>query len=271
MGKKHTSIIWTISKEELVYLNETSSSVTDLLSKLGLLPKGNNNLTLKNRMIAGGLDYESLAKKHRINTTPIPRERISLDKVLVSNSSYNRSHLKKRLLKERLLEKKGALCSQGTHWNNRPLVLVLDHINGVSNDNRLKNLRLLCPNCNSQTKTFAGRNIRRSAQDTYTGVVQLEERRSLTAKVSGSNPLSGKKTVHVLKCPFCKKQYVKKKDTQRYCSTICCGKARRKIEWPEKEYLEVLIKENSWCSIGMMFNVSDNAVRKWARIYGLLK
>jgi 5-methylcytosine-specific restriction endonuclease McrA len=52
------------------------------------------------------------------------------------------------------------LCGQQPMWNGKQLVLILDHINGINNDNRLENLRLLCPNCNSQTPTFAGRNAR---------------------------------------------------------------------------------------------------------------
>lgn len=46
-----------------------------------------------------------------------------------------------------------------TEWNGKPIKLELDHINGVNHDNRLENLRLLCPNCHSQTETFRGRNI----------------------------------------------------------------------------------------------------------------
>jgi 5-methylcytosine-specific restriction endonuclease McrA len=48
-------------------------------------------------------------------------------------------------------------------WNGIPLVLVLDHINGKNNDNRQNNLRLLCPNCNSQQSTFAGKNKKKMA------------------------------------------------------------------------------------------------------------
>lgn len=52
-------------------------------------------------------------------------------------------------------------CDLPPLWNGKKLVMVLDHINGVNNDNRKENLRLLCPNCNSQSDTFSGRNVRR--------------------------------------------------------------------------------------------------------------
>ncbi|MGB2240169.1 MAG: HNH endonuclease [Pseudomonadales bacterium] len=49
-------------------------------------------------------------------------------------------------------------CGIGDEWNGKPITLQLDHINGVNNDHRLDNLRMLCPNCHSQTDTWCGRN-----------------------------------------------------------------------------------------------------------------
>lgn len=59
------------------------------------------------------------------------------------------------------MEYKCACCGNTGEWNGRPLVLQLDHINGDNCDNRLENLRFLCPNCHSQTDTFAGRNCKK--------------------------------------------------------------------------------------------------------------
>lgn len=78
--------------------------------------------------------------------------------MLVENSKTNRGSLKKRLIKAGLLKTECYECKLGTVWNGKNLVLVIDHINGVHNDNRIENLRLLCPNCNSQTETFSGKN-----------------------------------------------------------------------------------------------------------------
>jgi Zn finger protein HypA/HybF involved in hydrogenase expression len=68
-----------------------------------------------------------------------------------------RASIRKIIIKENLIEYKCSECGIQT-WNNKPLSLHLDHINGRSNDNRLENLRFLCPNCHSQTETYTGKN-----------------------------------------------------------------------------------------------------------------
>lgn len=93
-----------------------------------------------------------------------PDSKIPLERILVTGSSYSRYSLKRRLIAEGLLVEACSICSMPPEWQGRPLVLVLDHINGVNDDNRIENLRLLCPNCNSQTDTFAGRNIKRTSR-----------------------------------------------------------------------------------------------------------
>ena len=66
--------------------------------------------------------------------------------------------LKRRLIEQGLKETRCELCGLDT-WNGQPIPLELDHINGKRDDNRLDNLRVLCPNCHAQTPTYRGRNI----------------------------------------------------------------------------------------------------------------
>lgn len=86
--------------------------------------------------------------------------KISFDrsKYFVENSPHARHAVKKYIIKYNLIEYICEQCKCDPIWKNKELVLVLDHINGINNDNRLENLRFLCPNCNSQTDTFCRKN-----------------------------------------------------------------------------------------------------------------
>lgn len=89
----------------------------------------------------------------------IPHNYIPDEKVFVENSEYvnNRINLKERILKNGWMEYRCVECGLEGEWNGKPLVLQLDHINGRNNDHRLENLRFLCPNCHTQTPTYAGK------------------------------------------------------------------------------------------------------------------
>lgn len=93
---------------------------------------------------------------HPGRNRPIPN-----DKLFTNNSEFIRnSIIKDRLIKESLIQYI-CQCGQGNSWNKKELVLQLDHINGDRMDNRLENLRFLCPNCHSQTSTYCGKNVKR--------------------------------------------------------------------------------------------------------------
>jgi HNH endonuclease len=87
-----------------------------------------------------------------------PRPRApSLETIL--QKSRTRSTIKRRLLKAGKLQNRCDFCGL-SEWRGRPLSIQIDHINGIHDDHRLENLRMLCPNCHSQTETFAGRNVK---------------------------------------------------------------------------------------------------------------
>ena len=81
--------------------------------------------------------------------------------VFVENSTYARHRLKERIIKQELIPYECSVCGRPPTWMGKPMSLVLDHINGVNNDNRLENLRFVCHNCDRQLPTYKSRNIRK--------------------------------------------------------------------------------------------------------------
>lgn len=139
--------------DEFRALLNRSSTYTQVLAFLGFANKGNNFLTLKKRIQAEGIStahFDPYGARRRSNRLP-------LKELLVQGSPYNRTHLKRRLLAEGLLKNSCAICGLSSEWRGQPLSLILDHINGIPNDHRLNNLRLVCPNCASQLPTHAGK------------------------------------------------------------------------------------------------------------------
>lgn len=95
-------------------------------------------------------------------------KRIPLKEILKKESTYsNNSNLKRRLIEEGFIEEKCKECGIDPVWKGKKLVLILDHIDGDNTNNERINLRLLCPNCNSQQSTFAGRNKKRKNYENY--------------------------------------------------------------------------------------------------------
>lgn len=74
--------------------------------------------------------------------------------------SYSTSHLSKRLRKDSILEYVCQSCGNIGEWENKPLTLELDHVNGDRTDHKIENLRFLCPNCHTQTPTYKSKNIK---------------------------------------------------------------------------------------------------------------
>ena len=164
MGKRaKRSPIWKISRDEFVKLVNESSSTTEILAFFGLENKGGNNRTLWNRISAEGIDVTTLKEKTYQNRTEALKksnQKLPNERVFCKNSTYNRTHLKNRIIKENLIPYVCAACGLGAEWQGKPLTLHLEHKNGKNDDNELRNLCFLCPNCHSQTETYSGRNIK---------------------------------------------------------------------------------------------------------------
>ena len=81
----------------------------------------------------------------------------SNEDIFKENSLYANEMVKQRIVKQGLLKYQCSRCNLN-NWQGETIILDLDHINGNNRDNRLENLRYLCPNCHSQTDTYKGRN-----------------------------------------------------------------------------------------------------------------
>jgi 5-methylcytosine-specific restriction endonuclease McrA len=149
------SIIDTIEIEKFLEIVKTKNSIRDILMYFGFRTNsGTMHKKVKDRIIKEGIDYSHLERRSNNATTKIP-----LKDILVENSTYtNRHRLKIRLINEKILVYKCEECGNKGIWNGKKLQLQLDHKNGNPNDNRIPNLRFICPNCHSQTNNFSGKN-----------------------------------------------------------------------------------------------------------------
>jgi len=153
------SAIWSTPTEELKTMLSQCVSLSEVLRRLGFASvTGSTYKSLKHRLESEKIDCSHiLGKSSNRGKSFKGKGQFPLEQVMVENSTYCRKDLKKRLLRDGLLDNKCAICGQEPEWIGKTLVLVLDHINGINNDHRRHNLRLLCPNCNSQQDTFAGK------------------------------------------------------------------------------------------------------------------
>jgi len=132
-----------------LFVNE-SSFLYEIAQKCGYKTGSNLRPSLRDKIKKRICDL-GLNTSHFRYSYPKP---LSEKLVLQENRTRNSSCFKKRLYKEGLLHEICTLCNQTNIHNGKKLVLQLDHINGNHNDNRIENLRILCPNCHSQTSTF---------------------------------------------------------------------------------------------------------------------
>lgn len=224
------------------------------------------------------------------------------EEVFSINSKASTGRVKKIILTEKLIEYKCKECGI-FEWNNKIIILELDHVNGIRNDHRLKNLRLLCPNCHSQTETFRGRNINNGIKKISNEDILTELKKGITIRQSLLNlnlaPLGGnykrvnkiiydnnfiyEKTKDKIK-KVKKEKIIKEKSKCINCNNDCnsrntkfccreCYKSYKKIENNIPSIEDILIafkKLKSFVQVGKYFNISDNGLRKWCINYKIM-
>lgn len=233
--QKLNNLFNSLPKEKGIEIMKKSKNIGDFLIKIDQRKGGSGYKRFYSYCAKYNINYNELLTNESITK---PNMYKKTEEILVENSTYfNTNNLKIKLLKEKLLEYKCVSCGNDGNWNGKKLSLHLDHINGNHTDNRLTNLRMLCPNCHAQTDTYCGKNVKQENKRIAKPVKEL--------------------------CSVCNVNEMWKTSTKcKECNSL---EKRKVIDRPSKEDLLEQLKTSNYVQLGKKYNVSDNAIRKWLK------
>jgi len=245
------------TKENLTNLVKSVTSIRQLILKLKLKESGGSYAHFKKLIRYYNIDTSHFLGcgwskgKDTLNSSSImtmaTKLRTPNDAIFIENSPpINGEKLRKRLI-ELGVEYKCVICNNSGVWLNKPITLQVDHINGTNNDNRLENLRFLCPNCHCQTPTWGNK-------------------KTIIKKVS---PLCKKDSCQMcgspcrIGCKVCKKCYNLNRKNSMFVKKVFCKFNVTKDE------LENLVSKMPISKISKIYGVSDNSIRKKCIKFGI--
>lgn len=239
-----------ISLEEFIKIWNSSMSVKDVCISVHGNYRSKKAKELKIIAYSIGLNEDHM---DRNSMKPYLTHDYILNNYLNMGSNRLGKNVIRKIKEYNIVGSNCSLCGLGYFYNNNNLMLHLDHINGNRCDNRIENLRLLCPNCHSQTDTWRSKNKKSSNPEKFC--------------ISCRKPI-GKRSERCKDCStllFIKNYSRKTNPTKQY------RKDGTLIERPDKEsLLEILLREKgNLVKTSHHYGVSDNAVRKWLRKYNI--
>lgn len=225
------ALIDNYSEEELKQIISQSTSIKEVLDKLGYAThSGSNSRTLKSRIEKYNIDISHF-------TTRIDPIKRTEENIFCKNSTASQKTLRDWYKKGKYSQYICSICGQKPIWQGKELTLILDHINGENHDDRLENLRWVCPNCNQQLDTTG---YRGKQEKIIIKKYCIDCGKEISQSATRCNDCANKnKTVALENMPI------------------------------TREELKQLIRTTPFTTIAEQFGISDNAIRKWCDKFNL--
>lgn len=236
---KQQTLLSQLSDQEFIQIVQSSKTYKEIITKCGYSNySGASQQLVKDRINKLGLSFTPEKNNNSIKRSD--------EEIFVKNSPVTQAVLRKHYKQGNYSEYKCSICGLEPFWNGKDLSLTLDHINGNNKDDRLENLRWVCPNCDRQLDTFGTKNIKYQKQQKQEDIVKIKNY-----------------------CIDCGTEIALTSTRCPKCSSIYNGLMRRTTVRPSREELKQLIRSQSFVQIGKQFGVSDNSIRKWCKAENL--